>query len=550
MITSLYGPDPPFILQEVTLYYFHRLSLPNTYIANYGQTLNDPYRGRHEAKVGLLSKRSAAYIGAFNFGLRLLIAPISFLFTVLVARYLSGMPEGTLVFGSWQYIFILITTYFTLPADILSFIISRYAAEERAVGGIILLNLLMGALSSVLFFALSPIFVSQTKYVQGTIFFYISPILIILTYLLKVTSSVAVGRTPTVYGISTTLFQIGRLAVALVAMYIFNLSVTGVILAYAAGYLIQTFINMRYVKADLKMDMTVALTALRKSVVFIVSKLQGLAEATIVIVAVAFTGSAIINSYYESAIIVSNVIGWTASLPTGLIVQLKDEPKARVIESATKIFVVSSMLLMALVIAEARPLLHIMRPDYVGALAATYVISISNLLRNFATIFYYAIGMRDETLAVQGGNSLRGPMGSIVRNNVAFSVIGVLLSVTLGYIFRESPYPIEVTLLSIGPMFNSVYMLHNSISKSRELYSFSFPWRETMVSVIVALVAGLPFSFVYVTRLSQMALEGLVVSGIYIGLCYALSPYVRWLATRGLTLLMSITSRTQPPEGK
>ncbi|BBD72823.1 hypothetical protein HS1genome_1212 [Sulfodiicoccus acidiphilus] len=416
------------------------------------------------------------------------------------------------------------------------------------MGGVVLMNVALAAISSILFFALSPIFVAQTKYVQGTIFFYISPILIILTYLLKVTSSIAIGKTPAVYGVSTVLFQVARLAFAVVAMYVLNLSVAGVILAYSVGYIIQTLVNLRYVKANLKVDMNIALAALKKSFVFVVSKLQGLAEATIIIIAVAYTGSAVVNSYFESAIIVSNIANWAASLPSGVIAELKDEPKAYVVESSAKIFVVSSMLLMALIIAEAKPLLHLIRPDYVGALLATYVIAASNLLRSFANLFYYAVGMRDETLAVEGGNSFKGPMGTMVRNNVLFSAIGVAVSVTLGYLFRTSPYSVEVALLSIGPAINSVYMIYNSVSKSRQLYSFPFPWRETLVSTVGAIIAGIPFTLIPILHISQMIVTGLGVVGIYAILTYLLSPYVRRLVSRGLGLVFEAISRARPED--
>ncbi|MEM3269009.1 MAG: teichoic acid transporter, partial [Saccharolobus sp.] len=158
-------------------------------------------------------------IGISNLLLRLLIAPISFIFTFLVARYLSNYPYNETYFAAWQTLYVFTIGYFTIPADLFSLITSRYSAEKRSVGGIVLLNLLSGILASMIFIVLVPYYMFLTK-LNIPLYFYSAVSLIVLTYLLKITNAIAQGRTPKIVGVSATIFQILRLASGLIFMYI------------------------------------------------------------------------------------------------------------------------------------------------------------------------------------------------------------------------------------------------------------------------------------------------------------------------------------------
>lgn len=79
-------------------------------------------------------------VGIYNLLIKLVIAPLSFAFSLLVVKYLSNPPYGLEVFGTWQYIFTLIIGYFTIPADMFSLLTSRYSSEGRPVGGLLILN--------------------------------------------------------------------------------------------------------------------------------------------------------------------------------------------------------------------------------------------------------------------------------------------------------------------------------------------------------------------------------------------------------------------------
>ncbi|MCY0883576.1 MAG: teichoic acid transporter, partial [Acidianus infernus] len=233
----------------------------------------------------LKTKKSPGFvrIGLFNLLVKTAVAPISFLFSFLVVRYLSSISIET--FGVWQYIYVLITGYFTIPADLFSSITSRYSAEGKNVGGIIIINAIAGSISSFAYFLLIPIFMHSAGYNQP-IYFYTAILLIVLIYLNKISGSVAIGRSPRLTAISASGFQIVRLLSAIIMMFYLNLSINAVIFAYSLGYLVQIIFNLTFVNARLGIDFKVALSAVRKSIVFIMNYVQLMIEATLVWVVV------------------------------------------------------------------------------------------------------------------------------------------------------------------------------------------------------------------------------------------------------------------------
>ncbi|AAK43323.1 Hypothetical protein SSO3228 [Saccharolobus solfataricus P2] len=196
--------------------------------------------------------------------------------------------------------------YFTIPANLFSLITSRYSAERKNVGGIVIINLIAGISSSLVFALLVPYYISLTK-LDVPIYFYSAISLIILTYLLTVTNSIAQGRTPKIVGISALIFQVLRLVSGIIFMFIFNLSILAVILAYSIGYLAQVLFNLFFIRANLKIDFKVAFSAVRKAVVYIANYIQYILEASIVWITLGIVNSDLVVAYFESAIIVSNI---------------------------------------------------------------------------------------------------------------------------------------------------------------------------------------------------------------------------------------------------
>jgi len=199
------------------------------------------------------------YTGVRNLTLRIITAPLSFIFTYLVAHYLSSLPNGEIVFASWQSLYVLVMGYFTIPADTFSLLSSRYTSENRPVGGLILLNLTLGGIASLIYVLLVPYLISSLHYVDYLAFYSIA-LIIISFYLYRISYSIVRGKSPLVVGTTALAFQIVRLATVVVAFYAFHLTILGVVYAYFASYLTQTLLSIPRIRANLKPDFKVAFT--------------------------------------------------------------------------------------------------------------------------------------------------------------------------------------------------------------------------------------------------------------------------------------------------
>jgi len=474
------------------------------------------------------------YTGVINFSLRLSTAPLSFIFTYLVAHYLSNLPDGRVIFATWQSIFVLVMGYFTIPSDIFSLITSRFASEDKPVGGIIIVNAIAGVISALVYSLIVPYLMETITYIDP-LAFYSATLLIITFYVYKIVTAITRGRTPLVIGITATVFQISRLVIVLVAFFLFRLTIIGVIIAYSIGYIIQTILSLRYVKANLTIDFSVSKKIIKKSIVTIIYYLQLIMEATIVWLTLIITHDPITISYFESALIISNIVTWSYSIYDGLIAKLSESKSADVVETAVKLYFTISTLFLSIVLVESYPLLYHLRRDYTQALMAFIVLSVSNYLRGIYSIFYYSVIMKDKAMGFEEDN-LKGYTAKLNISNIQFAVIGVIVSLILVYLFKwESAY-ILATLMTLGILINSVWMSLSSYRVSKDLYSFKFPVKESLTSVLIGLITILllfRFSIMNVSYMFMLIEGGLVIL-VYASLSYFLNPFAKRIIKEGI----------------
>ncbi|AHC50903.1 hypothetical protein SUSAZ_02120 [Sulfolobus acidocaldarius SUSAZ] len=482
------------------------------------------------------------YVGLFNFGTRIVSAPISFIFTYLVAHYLSNLNNGQVIFATWQSMFVLIMGYFTLPADIFSLVTSRFSAENRPVGGILLVNLITGVISSLIYILLIPYLMSTIGY-YNTVALYSGIIVILMFYVFRITIAITRALSPKMIGISGLVFQISRLAIVLALFYVFKIDILAVSLAYGVGYLAQTLVYSKFIKSNLKVDLKTTIEIIKKSLITIISFIQLILEATIVWMTLAITNDAITVAYFESAIIISNIVTWTYSLYDGLITKLSETKSPEVVENFVKLYFVVSAFFLSIVIIEGRGLLYHLRPEYMQAFITFIIISISSFLRGLNTLFYQAIVMIDRALGSEERFDIKKSYTARLNtSNTIFAILGVGITTILIYIYRGSSPALLSSLMTIGVTVNSVWMTISSARICKSLYSMKFPVKDIITSTFISIFTTLigimffssDFSYLY------MFITALIGSGIFISLSYVSSPFARYIIKRGLMEIRKI----------
>ncbi|BCU69380.1 hypothetical protein [Stygiolobus caldivivus] len=474
------------------------------------------------------------YTGLVNLSLKLLTSPLSFIFMYLVAHYLSNLKNGIVLFATWQSIFVLIMGYFTIPSDIFSLLTSRYSAENKPVGGALIVNLVSGIASTIVYIILVPYFMQTLGY-YDPLAFLVSSLLIVTFYINKVVTAITRGRKPIAIGIASSLFQISRLSFVLLAFYFLHLTIVGVALAYVIGYIAQTIYNLSYINSNLKIDLSITKSIIKKSIVTIIYYLQLIVEASLVWLTLLITHNSIIVSYFESALIIANIVGWSGAVYDGLIAKLGETKSKHVVETAVKLYFIASALFLLLTIVEAHALLYHIRPEYVLSFYTIIILSLSNFVRNLYTIFYYSIFMIDKTMGVEDDLSFKGYTASLNKSNLIFSGLGVFISIVLVYLFRDAQAYIISAIMTIGLLVNSSWMLFSSFKLSKKLYNFKIPSREIISSTVTVLVVIL-----IMWRLSNnvsyewMVINGIISSGLFLLLTYLLNPFGRSLVKASL----------------
>ncbi|BFH72748.1 hypothetical protein SJAV_06920 [Sulfurisphaera javensis] len=467
------------------------------------------------------------YTGVRNLFLRIITAPLSFIFTYLVAKYLSSLPNGEVVFASWQSLYVLVLGYFTIPADIFSTLTSRYASENKPVGGIIFFNLLIGTISSLIYVFLVPFFVSAVNYPDYTAF-YMASLMIISFYLYRITYAIARGKTPLVIGSITMAFQIIRLVTVIIAFYVFHLSILGVIYAYFLGYLTQTILSISRIKANLKIDFKSALITIKKSIVTVIYYIQLILEATIVWITIILLHNDIPVAYFESALIISNVVTWSYSLYDGLIAKLSETKDPSVLTTSLNLFFFLSTLWLVLVISEGHALLYHIRRDYLTAIYSLIILSISFYLRGLYSIFYTSIVMKDKSLGLEDSeNPFKGITAKLNGTNIKLSAIGVIISAIAVYLLRDKSPDLIAIGMSLGLLINSLWLTRTSYSIAKKEYNFNLPKKEIIVSLLIGLLLSIIFLHFTFVSYTDMIIYGALVSFLYLLLSYLFNPYAR-----------------------
>jgi hypothetical protein len=491
-------------------------------------------------------RTSVVKVGLINFSLRLLGAPISFAFSYIVAHHLSGIDLA--LFGLWQSVFVYITGLFSIPASSISNVTSKLAAEGKGVGGLILINLAIGGISGLAYVLLQPYLIPASSNLDPTAV-ELAVIMLVVYYLLTSSNAVARGRTPTVVGVSAITFQLVRLGFLLYAFFVLKMTILGVVLAYTLGYLSQIAVNMGFVRANFSLDRRSTIEGLKAALVLSVAYVQYVLEASLVWLANWLAQSTVPASYFESAIIVTNIVFWAGSLSDGLIKRFTESRDPSNLTIALKLLASAGSLVLVLDLVGLYPLLYYIRPEYTASLVIAVILALSNFARMTFMAYYNALVVLDTTL----GKSLTGPMGRMLLYNVIFAIIP--LSVASVLLFLVSKGFFEVSGLTDQPWFyglvmasamltNSVLMVVNAHQVTNRIVKVDFPGRNFVnASVAVAIAAGafLPFSFV--SSVWKAFVVVLSAGVLYLLISYLIDDYTKLLVARTLQEIKRVISK-------
>jgi len=376
------------------------------------------------------------------------------------------------------------------------------------MGGVIILQLIFAGISTTISFLLG---------------FYVVAPMILSYYVLKTILAITQGTKPILVNLSNIAFQVGRITVAAILLYIFNLSIIGPSIAYTVGYILQSIFAIKNVKANLKIDFNIALKTLKNSIVVIFERLQYIIEGTMVLFLFYIGGFSLV-AYYEAAIVVASVASISSSAGVGITKFAITENEARIYDLIKLVIGIIGLVTVG-VITGASFLVHLVREVYSSIIPAVYILTIVTSLRVFYSVLYGYLIAIDEKLSIEKSDPFRSITGGVLKKNMIFSaIITVITMITIVELKIENNILQTVIIASVPLLLTSIYMIISVYRAIRRISKFRLPVRESLTILLVTSIV----SAIFVTFLNTPSLIPPLLSlTIYLLIIYFINNFYR-----------------------
>jgi O-antigen/teichoic acid export membrane protein len=292
-------------------------------------------------------------------------------FSLIVARRLSEED-----FGAWTYVGRLVS-YFTATASFIGF----WAGRDAGRGGRPLKTALFG--SGVMATLLSLMYLGVVGFSAGAIGR--EPWVVLLglmqlpvLHLLNTVEAVSYGHRPVVSAYGFAVFEVAKVAFAFAAVYVVGLGLAGVFASLALAQLIQLLVLI-YLQRDLFGEAVLGdlLRWLKGFSIPLIGVVNGFVYGLDVFLGGVLYGSALPLAYWQAALTAALLVGMYNNLAVGLYPALLSGGGGGEVEKVFRFAMMLGVPLFFGAIFLGEDILRLLRPAYVEAALALYVLTIS-----------------------------------------------------------------------------------------------------------------------------------------------------------------------------
>jgi len=292
-------------------------------------------------------------------------------FSLIVARRLSEED-----FGAWTYVGRLVS-YFTATASFIGF----WAGRDAGRGGRPLKTALFG--SGVMATLLSLMYLGVVGFSAGAIGR--EPWVVLLglmqlpvLHLLNTVEAVSYGHRPVVSAYGFAVFEVAKVFFAFAAVYVVGLGLAGVFASLALAQLIQLLILI-YLQRDLFGEAVLGdlLRWLKGFSIPLIGVVNGFVYGLDVFLGGVLYGSALPLAYWQAALTVALLVGMYNNLAVGLYPALLSGGGGGEVEKVFRFAMMLGVPLFFGAVFLGEDILRLLRPAYVEAALALYVLTIS-----------------------------------------------------------------------------------------------------------------------------------------------------------------------------
>ena len=479
--------------------------------------------------------------GLVLFVSRLLSVVTGLAFTLLVTRNTTKAE-----YGVWVNLNVDIIAYFTLLASAVPFWVMRFVArkhEGSAKTGVVA-NLLLGAVSAVIYVFMAPFIVSWLNVdVKFLPLYVIASAQVIQLYLLTAFEAVLRVVNIEALGYGLLIEELVKVGLAYLLIVYFGLGLFGAMTAIIFACFIQILYYLRISWESLRGSINWAYVKewLKGSLVNIYNVVGGRIAAFGLILLFVMSGE-VARAYYGASYQIASIIGYSVFLAYALYPRLLMREDSRDISESFKLFFMFSIPMTVGAITLADSFLSILGEKYVGggdtfgyAVAAPVLrlYAIGVLISSICQVVDSVI-FGTEKLDFEAKISFR----ELVRSRifVIFSLPYVISAVYLPCvyftltIFGSDPLASAFYVVLIG-FFMNLFSLSVRLILARGNVVFCFPWRSLAKYLFASAVMAFVLLVIpHPTRISMTLAYTLLGGAIYLSILLIIDKETRILA--------------------
>ena len=493
------------------------------------------------------------YSGFISFGSRILSLFTGLLFIVLVTRNLSQYD-----FGLWQLI-LSIVTYSVLPNVVIDYWILRNLARgERNATTAILFSLMLSVGGLALYILIS-LFSAPT--VGGKfLFFAVAMAQVPLTYLAVTLQTISQAARPQSVGIAFMVFETIKVATALVAYFVFNVTltvaITAVLLALVAQCIVLLLMQPRHLYSR-SFDREAVKRWVKTAWLPAFATFAGYIGTVDSLIVTALTASTLVLANYRAANVIAAMVSHAGAFAFGLYPKLiggGSTSESSYVMTLTMMFTIP---MTVGIFVLAVPLLSVLGSGYVSAYPVLWlgvpIVAIGSVHQIFEAVLtgHEKIDVTNASFK-QYSKSRLFTVPSITLYGSIISLVALSGAIYWLNSTHASPVTMAVAWSVIVICVSSPGLIIKWIMMKKTGITFRIPWRKmatygigSAVMAVVLIVTGAPN--IKHTSTIELVIELLAYlalgSAIYFGIIYALDRTFRLIASRSIEIARAMLAR-------
>jgi len=470
------------------------------------------------------------YSGMIMFLSKLLSVGTGLIFSLMVARNTTIGEYG--IYGNLGDTL----SYFVLPASIIPFWTTRFTARNHtgAPKTGVEANLILSAVSAVIYFLLLPIITSAFNTEAYLITYALVVFQIIELYTLHAFESILLATQPQRIGYGFLLFEACRVLLGYALIIHFNLGLFGAISSAIIAYAMQLTLYLKLTAGKLKGKIRWGYLKewLKASPVNLYNIIGERLGAFVLIILFIYAGE-VARAYYGAAFTIATIIGYSSFLAFALYPKLLSKTDPQDISTSLRMVVMFAIPMTVGAVVLSDSYVTILRPEYHLARPVLIALAVNSLCTSVSSVFSNIVSGTEKV-----DEKAKIPFRELIRTRLflvyTLPYLRAAITIPLTYFILtalaqtaiEATTSIAVVILAANiPLLLATYTL------ARKCITFNMPWKSLVKYIVSsAVMAAVLLAIHHPTRILHTIAVTLLGGAIYLFIMLSTDKEARSLA--------------------